>query len=111
MVWVDLMYHQEWKDIDAFIEKYGPVTNPEAYSNLVVILQFYECLGLLVRKKIVDIDLVYEHIGGLRTIRTWERLESLLKAFREISDRPTDWVSFEFLYNELKKYEQQQETS
>jgi hypothetical protein len=106
MAWVDVM-NQEWEDYDEYVEKYGRRTNPEAYSNYIVTLQFYECLGLLVRRKIVDVDLVYEHIGGLATIQTWEKVGPLLKESRERSKRPIQFDSFEYLYNELKKLEQQ----
>lgn len=108
MAWADVIYHQEWKDLDEWLEKYSAGKNPEAFSNWGVTMQFFECLGLLVRRKIVDIDLVYEHIGGLETIRTWERVEHLVKGFRERYNRPILWGSFEYLYNELKKLEQQQ---
>lgn len=110
MGWADVMYRQEWKDFDEWREKYGPVTNPEAWANFVISLQFYECLGLLVRRNIVDIALVHEHIGGARA-GIWERVELLVKGFREFSNRPILWNSFEYLYNELKKYEEQLTTT
>jgi hypothetical protein len=110
MAWADVRYSQEWEDLDNWIEKYGARTNPEAYSNWAVTMQFYECLGLLVRRKIVDIDLIYEHVGGIATIGTWERVEPIVKGWRERVKSPTMWDSFEYLYNKLKKLEQQSTT-
>ena len=39
----------EWENYGDFMEKYGPESNPEAWSNLISMGQFFEGVGVLVK--------------------------------------------------------------
>jgi hypothetical protein len=56
---------------------------------------------VLVRKKILDIEVVYEQWGGI-TVEAWEKIEPIAKAWMEEGETNV-MHSFEYLYNEVKK--------
>jgi hypothetical protein len=87
----------EFKDYDDFEEKAGM----EARQ----IGGFCEDLGLLVKRKLVDINLVTERYD-VRNV--YEKLKPWIKETRKRGNDPRLYEWFEYLYNELKKREQQQ---
>ena len=58
--WNEVIFQHEWKDYDDWVEKYGPLTNPDAFGDTLLVFEFINGLGLLVRKGILDIDIVCE---------------------------------------------------
>ena len=105
-----IRFQWEWSDFDDFIEKYGPVNNLEAWADLLSVFTAFEGIGLLVKKKLVDIDMVEELMLGLIT-RTWERIETVIFEYRERFNWPETGRSFEYLYKEMKKRELMAKTS
>ena len=105
-----IRYQWEWSDFDDFIEKYGPKNNLEAWSDLLSVFTVFESIGLLVREKLIDVDMVDELMLGLIT-RTWERIEPVIFEYRERFNWPQAGRSFEYLYNEMKIREQLSQTS
>jgi hypothetical protein len=100
------MYRQQWKDFEDWKEKYGPVSNHEAYENFSMIGGYFNSIGMLVENQILDIEIPYEEAAGT-IISTWERIEPITKEFRK--DDPSAWMFFEYLYNEIKKIKEQKE--
>jgi hypothetical protein len=62
-------------------------------------------LGMLLRRKLIDIDLVYDLTGGMPMI-AWEKLKPINDEVRK--NRGLESDSFDYLYNEMKKKETQQ---
>jgi len=84
----------EDKDYNEYIKKQGAV-------ELLQISTYFEGVGILLHRKLLDIDMAIELFGEpIKTI--WEKNESLLK---EMHSDKCFW--FEYLYNEIKKREQQ----
>jgi len=72
---------------------------------------FFEGLGVFVKKGLIDIELV-EDLFSQRIIWLWENLQKpTIMDTRKGTDDPTQYNSFEYLYNEMKKRLQQATTS
>jgi len=86
---------REEKDYNEYIKKHGAV-------ELLQISTFFEGVGILLHRKLLDIDMARELFGEpIKAI--WEKNERILK---EMHSDKCFW--FEYLYNELKKREQRQ---
>ncbi len=88
-------------DYNDFVSKHGSMISHNPLTvNLRMVLGFYEQLGLLYNRKLVDIKLVVD-LFSIR--RPWEKMRPLVIGLRkEINQRDTyEW--FEYLYNETQK--------
>jgi hypothetical protein len=94
----------EYRDYNDFVEKYGPI-NPEEPTQVAfrMIPMFYEGVGLLLYRKLVHPDLVYD-LFNVRMF--WEKYKPYAEAIRKQFDEPRIYCWFEYLYNEMKKREQ-----
>ena len=86
-------------DYGAYKEKHGFVEANQVYV-------FYDQLGRLLQKGLIDIDLLPLETGQI--IIAWEKLKPLLEGGRKKFNEPKLGYGFEYLYNEVKKREQQQ---
>ena len=93
----------EYTDYEDFKEKYGFETNPEAWAKWLSVAAFFNGVGILVERNLIDIDLV-ERLFGNITDRMWTLMGPVLVEFR------TQWTTqkkrkyellhgFEYLYN------------
>lgn len=95
----------EWTDFNDFLEKYEK--DVEAISAWTSILMFFDGVGVMVEKRLIDIDMIYPLIYGSVKM-TWERFEPLILGDREYLKKYTHaWGKFEYLYHERKNYEQE----
>jgi len=95
----------DFKNYDDFAKKYGPIPseNPVQIA-FSMIATFYEGIGELLHKKLIDIEIV-EDLFAVELY--WTKAEPLMKDLRkQFGPRVYEW--FEYLYNEMKKREQQQ---
>ena len=96
----------EFTDYDDFVKRYGKIHSdkPEQTAFLAV-ANYLEALGLLARRGLVDADLIYEFwTGDIADI--WKKIKPLIEGMRKESDFPIA-LNIEYLYNEMKKREQQ----
>ena len=92
-----------FKNPEDYREKYGKDT--ETISALYSVTVFFEGIGLLVKRKLVSMDLVDDLFSGpVQT--TWEKIGVLIEALRARSRRASAGEWFEYLYTEMKKREQ-----
>jgi len=96
--------------VDDAFRKYGADVDIDAYSNLQILHNFYEGIGILVKRNLINISMV-EDLFSQRIIWHWERFNHAFIAARELTEDPTQYDSIEYLYNELKKRQQQATTS
>ena len=98
-----------FKDYNDFVKKYGPIPSPNvsALNDVQISFQmvgtFFEGLGVLLSEKLVDINLV-QKLFAVKVY--WEKTEPLMKELRK-QHSPALWEWFEYLYNEVKRREQQ----
>ena len=64
---------------------------------------FFEAIGILLQKRLIDIDLVYEIFF---VSQRWEKLWPVIRDLRQELDNPGYMDKFEHLYEETQKYEQ-----
>jgi hypothetical protein len=100
---IDVIYNQEWEDYEDYRRKYGPESNPDAYIAMIQAIELFTMIGLYVEQKALDLDMVIRHNGRV-AMRLWEKVESFVKGHRERTGNPMHWYSFEYLYEEMKKY-------
>ncbi len=93
----------EFEDFEDFLKK--GQSDSEVRTTMYSVGTFFEGIGVLLHRKLVDIDLV-DDLLTIPTIETWKRFEPLIATMRVHYNRPEAWEWFEYLYNELKKREQ-----
>jgi hypothetical protein len=64
---------------------------------------FYEGIGVLLHRKLVDVDLIRE-LFAVR--RVWEKMKPIVNGVREEYHHQQYYEWFEYLYNEMKQREQ-----
>jgi hypothetical protein len=107
-VW-DLKY----KDYGDYVKRYGSLTeihekNSDLEDSMNVVLNQGELLGHLLKRKVVNADLLYEFYN---VTKLWKKLRPLIEGWRKEQNTPTLCVWFEYLYNEMKKREQKLQQS
>ena len=107
------IYHQDVENPEGFLRKYGSfikfMESPD-YAPYSMYHEFFEGVGILLHKKLIDIELV-DDLFSTPIITIWEKTLPITKSFREYLKRPqlSEW--FEYLYNEMKKREQKLQES
>jgi len=100
------VWNLEFKDYDDFVKKYGPWNSEtEIYSAFRMVCLFFNEIGILLRMKLVSIKMV-SAMFTLVTTTTWEKVQPLVQGRRR-QIGPLFYEDFEYLYNEMKKREQQ----
>ena len=94
----DEVRKRDAKDFADYEKKYG-------WSEALEVGMFFEGIGVLLKRKLINIDLVDDLFTGPIKI-TWESFEDLTKDARKQREAPTLFEWFEYLYNEMKKREQ-----
>jgi len=104
------VWNLEFKDYNDFVKKYGPFSSEtEVYSAFRMVCNFFESVGILLCEKLVGVEMV-ARLFCLPTITTWEKVQLIVEGARRAlgSQRgPLFFEDFEYLYNEMKKREQQ----
>ena len=71
---------------------------------------FFEGVGVLLHKKLIDIAVVDDLFSSPIKI-SWEKLKFVAEGERKQSGRPQIWEWWEYLYNEMQKREQKLQQS
>jgi hypothetical protein len=93
----------DFKDYDDFVEKYGPplAEKPEQMA-IVTFGNYFEAVGALLKRKLLDLDLVWDYWGETY-ITLFEKLKPIFSYYIIGELEETEGA---FLYHELKKREQ-----
>jgi hypothetical protein len=89
----------EYTDYADYIEKYADTPQ---YSSLKLLGNYFEGIGLLIYRNLVETDIVFDFWGDL-SLSLWEGNEELIVAMRKESGTPTMFEYWEFLAKEMKK--------
>jgi len=96
----------EFTDAEDFVKRYGDMLmikpEQEAFMSAV---NYFDALGVLVKRGLVDADLIYECWTG-DIANFWEKVKPLVERTRKAVGYPF-LVNAEYLYSEMKKREQQ----
>ena len=86
------------ESLSKYKEKYGNFTEVSQVNTVL------GELGMLLRRKLIDVDLVNDLTGGMPMI-AWEKLKPINDDVKK--NRGLESDSFDYLYNEMKKKEPQ----
>ena len=101
------MNNWDWNDYDDFYEKYGPASNLEAFAKSASVSVFFTMVGILLKRKEIDVNLVDDTMRTF-SMRYWEKFEPIITEGRIRFNFPRLEAGQEFLYNEMKKRQQQE---
>jgi hypothetical protein len=95
----------KFTDYDDFLKRYGKIHSekPEQTAFLAVV-NYFDALGILARRGLVDVDLIYEFWTG-DIADLWEKIKPIIEGIRKKSKSPI-LLNAEYLYYEMKKREQ-----
>lgn len=98
----------DFKDYDDFVRKYGAIPTKsldpsEVQISFQMVSTFFEGVGALLSEKLLDIRVVQKLFA---VEQYWEKTKPLVGELRRQLS-PQLWEWFEYLYNEVKKREQQ----
>ena len=96
----------KWTDYDDFILKYGWKSNPKAWYSEGSVAAYFEGVGLLVNRQLLDITLVHGLL--FRHVKMfWEKISPISMEMRSRLRLPhiDQWV--EYLYAELMKHDKE----
>jgi hypothetical protein len=97
----------EFDGYDDFIEKYSWGINPRFWAKLYHTMMFYEGIGLLVKRGLIDIEMVEDFMSGV-IMGFWGKYGPILKEFGARRNYPTFGEWTEYLYNQIRPiYERQ----
>jgi hypothetical protein len=89
---------RECRDFSTYQNEFG-------LSDLNEVGWFFEGVGVLLRRKLIDIAVVDDLFSSPIKI-SWEKMKHVAEGERKKFGRPQIWEWWEYLYNEMKKREQ-----
>jgi hypothetical protein len=101
-VWEEVLNRQA-KDYDDYRNKYG-------MAEVTAVGMFFEGIGILLKRKLIDIELV-DDMFTTPIKWTWEKIKEQTLETRRVRNQPEILEWFEYLYNEMKKREQKLQQS
>ena len=105
--WGEIINNWEWEDFDDFNEKYGSENNSLGLSKWFSTAAYFEGIGVLVKRKLIDVSLVDDLMSGY-IIRFWLKFSPIIVEWRERYDWPQALEWAEYLYNEISQIAEQQ---
>jgi hypothetical protein len=95
----------EFKDYNDFSKKYGSgFSETPVQVALSMVCNLFEGAGTLLYRRLIDFETVALVIP---VSYTWEKVKPIADGMRKELNLPDLWTGFEYLYNEMKKREQQ----
>ena len=92
----------EYKNYEDYLERYSE--KPEDVT-LKILGNYFEGIGILVYRKLVKVDIVYDFWGDIIQ-SSWEKIQPLVTDMRKDSGDANMFRFWEYLYNEMQKREQ-----
>jgi len=102
--WVETL-RLEFKDYNDYLKKYGATSEKSVYTSVNMVASFFEGIGILLHRKLVDIALV-DDLFSSDIIVTWHKMKPIVEGWRKHFNRPQISEWFEYLHNEMQKREQ-----
>ena len=93
------IWNLEFKDYKEYLKNYGEPLSDKAFY---IITGYYDGLGFLLSKRLIDNDIIEYFVGGAVT-SNWEKLKPIIIGMRKDKKLPELFEWFEYLYEEMKK--------
>ena len=97
----------QWEDFDDFLRKYDSTVNPDHFAMRWRQWMFYNNLGYMLNQKIVDVDMVYNMVGGPSAVQFWDKFRPIVMEQRKMYDDPNWFGWWEYLMEEIHKYREE----
>ena len=94
---IDKVIHSEYKDYNDVVKR--------GWLDVHKVGIFFEGIGVLLLRKLVDVSLVDDLFSGVIKIM-WEKMKTVIEDYRKQEDYPQAYEWFEYLYDEMQKREQ-----
>jgi hypothetical protein len=99
-----ILNEMEWEDYDDYTRKYDSSVNLENFAMRYNNWSFWDGMGLLLKKNLVDKEMIYHLLGsGFGVLMNWDKFESVIKEMRVQLDLPELYIWFEYLAEEMMK--------
>ena len=98
---------REWNDTADYAEKYGPQSDPKAEPRRRSIAFYFEGVGVLVYRKLIDITLVDDLMSSL-IMDYWDKYGPAMVEWRKQFNKPQAEEWTEYLYNKIQKVAKRQ---
>jgi hypothetical protein len=99
--WNSVAMDMQYRDYDEFLEKYGWEENPDFYSYFDLIGWTFHGMGVLVKKRQIDPELVSE-LCGAGLISYWEKSKPFYEEWRRRYILTAYW-GIDYLYDKVKR--------
>ena len=106
---IELIKNMNYENFDDFEKKYGEKVNPETFIRLSSLGSYYEGIGVLVKKGLVDPEMVDDLMSG-RIIEYWDIIGPWVIETRQRTGYYEMSEHLEFLYNKIKMIRNNQRT-
>jgi hypothetical protein len=98
-------FFQDLRNIEYLMSK------PSIWVSYNMYCMFYERVGILLHRKLIDIELV-DDLFSIDIKNVWDKIKPIVEEVRKRGDRWKAYYEwFEYLYNEMKKREQKLQQS
>ena len=99
---IEIMAQWEWSSFEEFQQKYGAGTNPSAYSKFMKIINYFEGVGILLKRGLIDEEFVSDLMGA-PLMMVWEKTQPVIEGIREFYDDSELWDNYEYLVKQVTK--------
>ena len=99
--WLDVVYVEKWTTWEEYEARYGMGEHNEDEAKVWAVVGFYQTLGTLVRKNLVDIKMVYNYISPFM-IPMWQKMKPIIKENRKAYSHK-GWEDYEWLAKQFRK--------
>jgi hypothetical protein len=95
-------YIFQYENLEDWMKKYSSFVNLPDYSTWARVGRFLDGAGILVKKNLIDMNLVNELLRE-PILYSWENMRTWVYEIREEMKTPDVWANFEYLYDEVRK--------
>jgi hypothetical protein len=103
--WVETL-RMEFSDYEDYLNKYGAASDEPKYVSVNMVAGFFEGLGILLRRKLIDITLV-DDLFSSDIILGWHKMKPIVEGWRKQFNRPQMSEWFEYVHHEMQRREEQ----
>jgi len=86
MAWTNVMF-KDVKSQEEWIEALNPFKNPDNFADTIFLQSRYQAIGMMLKEKVVDPELLFQIYQPNSIMRAWESFEPSISFRRESIDR------------------------